>query len=182
MKDSQVIEEIRRWVATMVIGLGLCPFADKPNRAGTIRYTVCPSNDSADVLAALIDELQLLVQSPRTEIETTLLIVPGMYPDFLDFNDFVGEAEDELQKLELTGVIQIVGFHPEFRFAEVDPESTENYTNRSPFPMLHLLREVSVSEAAETFGDLASIPTRNTATLEKLGLTGILERMNKTIH
>lgn len=182
MKDSQVIEEIRHWVATMVIGLGLCPFADKPNRAGTIRYTVCPSNHPADILTALAAELDLLVRTPRTEIETTLLIAPAIHPDFLDFNDFVGEAEEELQKLDLTGVIQIVGFHPDFRFAEVDPDSTENYTNRSPYPMLHLLREVSVSEAAETFGDLTSIPTRNTAILAKLGVAGILARLNKTIH
>jgi hypothetical protein len=182
VKDSQVIEEIRQWVSTMVIGLGLCPFADKPNRAGTIRYTVCPSNEPADVLVAVADELELLVKTPRSEIETTLLITPAMYRDFLDFNDFVGDAEQELQKLDLTGVIQIVGFHPEFRFAGVDLDSTENYTNRSPYPMLHLLREISVSEAAESFGDLASIPTRNTAVIAKLGVAGILERLNKTIH
>ncbi len=151
----------------MVIGLGLCPFADKAHSAGTIRYVICSGTDPAGVLLSVADELQRLIRTPRSEVETTLLITPAIHPEFLDFNDFVGEAEAEVKRLDLTGSIQIVGFHPGFRFAGMLEEAPENYTNRSPHPMLHLLREISVTEASETFGDLAEIPKRNTATLQR---------------
>lgn len=161
----------------MVIGLGLCPFADKPSRAGTIRYAVCASADPAEVLLSVASELERLVRAPRAEIETTILIAPEIFPEFLDFNDFVGQAEDELEKLHFTGIVQLVGFHPGFRYAEILANAPENFTNRSPYPMLHLLREISVTEASDTFGDLAEIPKRNTAILQKMGVAEILKRL-----
>lgn len=161
----------------MVIGLGLCPFADKPNRDGTIRFAVCNAVEADELLLALGDELELLVRSDRNVIETTLLIAPAIHPDFLDFNDLVGDAEGEVERLGLRGTIQVVGFHPKFRFDKVAEDAPENYTNRSPYPMLHLLREISVTEAAGSFGDLAQVPKKNTATLQKLGVAGILERL-----
>jgi uncharacterized protein len=161
----------------MVIGLGLCPFADKAHGAGTIRYAICSSSDPAAVLQSFVDELHHLVRTPRSEIETTLLITPAIHPEFLDFNDFVGQAEDEVKRLALTDTVQIVGFHPRFRFEQMLEEAPENYTNRSPHPILHLLREISVTEASETFGDLGEIPKKNTATLQRLGIAGILERL-----
>jgi hypothetical protein len=163
----------------MVIGLGLCPFAENVHRAGTIRYAVCSGSDPAEVLIALIDELNRLMRAPRSEIETTLLIAPAIHSEFLDFNDFVGEAEEELKRLSLTGFIQIVGFHPGFKFAGMLDDAPENYTNRSPYPMLHLLREISVTEASQTFGDLGEIPKKNTATLQKMGMAAILERLKR---
>ncbi len=161
----------------MVIGLGLCPFADRPNRAGTIRFAVCASATPSEVLLAVVAELQHLVQALRSETETTLLIVPALHPDFLDFNDFVGEVEAEIHRLDLTGSIQVVGFHPRFQFAGVHQDAPENYTNRSPHPMLHLLREVSVTEVSEQYGDLTEIPKRNTQTLRRLGTVEIFKRL-----
>lgn len=166
----------------MVIGLGLCPFADKPSRAGTIRYAICSDAQPATVLLSLVEELHRLVRAPRSEIETTLLITPSIHPEFLDFNDFVGEAEDALERLDLTGLIQIVGFHPGFRFAGMLEEAPENYTNRSPHPILHLLREISVTEATETFGDLGQIPIKNTETLKRLGISAIKRRLHSEIE
>ena len=176
MEKSQVIDEVRHWLSTMVVGLGLCPFAEGVFKGDRIRYAVCDSGKPEAVLEALADELLRLLAAPRSECETTLLIAPGLLPDFLDFNDFVGVAEELVEDLKLAGTIQIVGFHPRFVFAETPEDAPKNYTNRSPFPLLHLLREESITEVSGNPEEMLEITRRNTATLNHLGITGILKR------
>jgi hypothetical protein len=167
----------RRWIADVVIGLNLCPFARRPFDADRIRYAVSDATDESHLVAALDAELTLLVATPRTEIETSLLILPYALPDFRDFNDFVGVAEQHVESRGLTGVVQLATFHPRYQFADTDPEAVENYTNRSPYPMLHLLREVSVTEVAGHEEFVAGIPQRNIALLRRLGLAAIRAKL-----
>jgi len=162
----------------MVIGLNLCPFAQRVFDAGTLRYVVSDAVQASALVVELAIELQTLVAAPRDKVETTLLIHPDALLDFADYNDFLGVAEALVRDLGLEGTVQVVGFHPEFRFEGVDATAVQNYTNRSPYPMLHLLREISVTEAGDPKA-LLEIPQRNTRTLEALGRTQILERLKK---
>lgn len=177
MNSSGVRLETRRWIADVVIGLNLCPFARRPFDAGLIRFAVSDATDEAHLVTALDAELTHLVATPRAVVETTLLILPHALPDFLDFNDFVGVAEQLLASRKLTGVVQLAHFHPRYQFAGTEPDAVENYTNRSPFPMLHLLREVSVTEVADHAEFVAGIPDRNIALLRRMGLHAILSRL-----
>ncbi len=174
MDDAAVIAATRRWVDGFVIGLALCPFARRVSEAGRVRYVVTPAADAEAVLAALDAELTVLVATPRDEVETTVLVHPRALADFLDYNDFLADADRLLVRRGLRGVVQVAGFHPAYRFAGTTPDAVENFTNRSPFPMLHLLREVSVSEVA---GDhLGDIPARNIALLRRLGRAEVRRR------
>lgn len=161
----------------MVIGLGLCPFAEQVHKAGTVRYAVCASPETDDLLAALSEELLKLVATPRTECETTLLIAPGALPAFLDFNDFLSEVDECVESLNLAGTIQVVGFHPGYQFAGTAKDAPENYTNRSPHPLLHLLREESITEVSANADELLEIPKRNIRTLQRMGIEKILQRL-----
>jgi uncharacterized protein len=157
------IDRTRDWVERFVVGFNICPFA-KPILE-RIRYVVAESADGYDMLDDLDRELRLLVESPRTVIETTLLILPNVPAEFDRFNDLLHEANGLLRDRKLVGVVQLVGFHPRFRFADSDLADPANAVNRSPFPMIHLLREVSVAEVAEHGG---SVATRNAERLRKL--------------
>jgi uncharacterized protein len=179
LNATEVIDDVRHWLSSMVIGLGLCPFADPVFKTGRIRFALSESNQPEDLLTQLADELKLLENAPREEIETTLLIAPAVYPDFLDFNDFLGVAEEMVNDLGLTGTVQIVGFHPKFQFAGAQQDAAENYTNRSPHPLLHLLREDSISEVASRPEELLEIPRRNSRTLQQLGIEKILQRLKR---
>jgi hypothetical protein len=174
LDDQAVIENTRRWISSFVIGLGLCPFARQIFEAGRIRYAISQSRDPKSLLRDLTSELQRLLASPRTEIETTLLIHPNVLRHFLAYNDFLGEVNQLLEELGLFGTVQVASFHPQYRFAGTKANAAENYTNRSPYPMLHLLRETSVSEAADKYNDMLMIPRRNSETMRKLGQEGIL--------
>ncbi len=175
MEDETVIDRTRRWIATMVIGLNLCPFARKVFEGDTIRYVVSAATDEAALLADLTREMKALPCTPIAEVETTLVIHPHVLADFLDYNDFLDLAEERLEALGLEGVLQIASFHPAYRFADVDADAVENYTNRSPYPMLHLLREDSVSAVSGDSDELLAIPRRNIETLRALGREKILE-------
>ena len=179
MDELTVIETTRSWVSEVVIGLNLCPFARRPFAADLIRYSVTPATTEEELLNALGAELTALAAAPRSAVETTLLIHPNALTDFLDYNDFLSTADVLVRDLDLEGVIQIASFHPEYRFAGTKPDAVENYTNRSPHPMLHLLREESVSEVNDDPEALAGIPERNIATLKKLGRVGILELLKR---
>lgn len=164
---DDALDQTRRWVDAFVVGLNLCPFARRPAEAGRVRYAATPAADPATLLGDLADELSRLVATPRAQVETTLLVHPHALPDFLDYNDFLADADRLVARLGLRGVVQVAGFHPGWRFAGTRPDAVENWTNRSPHPMLHLLREDSVTEVA---GDhLADIPRRNVALLRRLG-------------
>jgi uncharacterized protein len=168
------IRDTRRWIETIVIGLNLCPFARRVFDAETIRYVVTDANDATSLLDALTTELQRLVAEPISTIETTILIHPHVLQDFLDYNDFLRDADQLLETLGLTGIVQIASFHPEYRFAGTKPDAVDNFTNRSPFPMLHLLREESVTKVANDPDFLDGIPERNIAVLRALGRTKLL--------
>jgi uncharacterized protein len=179
---QQVINATQRWISSVVIGLNLCPFAERVFKLGLIRYTVSEARNEPTLLVDFAAELRLLASTPITSVETTLLIHPNVLGDFLDYNDFLGIGERVIADLELEGVIQIAGFHPAFQFAESDAGAVENYTNRSPYPMLHLLREESVSAVASDADALLEIPQRNIRTLRDLGRKRVMEMLDAIAH
>ncbi len=160
------------WVEKAVIGLNLCPFAKAVHVKGQIRYAVSLAQTPEALHEALIRELEFLAQSDPENIDTTLLIHPHALTDFLDFNDFLGVADAVLEDLELDGIIQVASFHPRYQFAGTAPDDIDNFTNRSPYPTLHLLREASIERAVETFPDTATIFKKNIETLRRLGPDG----------
>ena len=170
-KDIAIADTVR-WLERAVIGLNLCPFAKAPHVKGQIHYAVSEAKGLEGLRDELIEQLQALMQRPAEERETTLLIVPQMLRDFLDFNDFLDEADGVLQELSLEGELQVASFHPDFQFAGTEPDDITNYTNRSPYPTLHLIREASIDRAVEAFPEAETIYETNMATLEKLGHAG----------
>jgi hypothetical protein len=177
MDKQTVVEATRQWISSVVIGLNLCPFAQRVFQANKIRYVVADARDEIALLEALSAELALLASAPIATVETTLLIHPRVLGNFLDHNDFLDHAERLIEDLGLQGIIQIASFHPDYQFANTEPDAVENYTNRSPYPMLHLLREASISEVAGDTNELLEIPQRNIETLRGLGKEKILEKL-----
>ena len=173
MNHADIIEATRRWIAAVVIGLDLCPFAQRAFVGERIRYVVSAATDSESLRAELAEELRSLAATPIDIVETTLLIHPRTLTDFGDYCDFLAEADRMIKSLGLRGVIQIASFHPEYQFADSGADAVENYTNRSPHPMLHLLREESVSKLSVSPEELAEIPRKNIATLRGLGLDAV---------
>lgn len=169
MDEAAVIEKTRRWISSIVIGLNLCPFAQRVFKSDLIRYVVTDTEDQEALLQMLSSELASLAQIPITDVETTLLIHPRVLGNFLDYVDFLTLADQRLRKLNLRGVIQIASFHPKYQFEGTDTESVENYTNRSPYPMLHLLREESISNLDIDPKTLLEIPLRNKRLLKSIG-------------
>ena len=155
-----------------MIGLNLCPFAKAVYVKNQIRLVVSKARHADDLLEELDHELDLLVATPATEIDTTLLIHPMLFEDFLDFNDFLEIAEGVVDEHGLEGVIQLASFHPQFQFDGTESDDISNYTNRAPFAILHLLREDSVERAVKALPQADAIFDVNIATLEKLGLSG----------
>jgi hypothetical protein len=169
---DRVIAATRAWVRRAVIGLNLCPFARGVEAKNQIRYVVTDATDPEALLTALCEELQRLADADPARVDTTLLIHPGVLQDFADFNDFLELADAAVEELGLEGVLQVASFHPQFQFADTDPDDVTNATNRSPYPTLHLLREDSVDRAVEAFPTAEAIFENNMRTLEKLGLEG----------
>ena len=167
-----LIADTVRWLERAVIGLNLCPFAKAPHVKGQVHYAVCDSADAQDVLGALRAELQALAAADPQVRETTLLMLPHGFDEFLDFNDFISRADRVLAELDLQGTLQIAPFHPRFQFAGTDAEDITNATNRAPWPTLHLIREASIDRAVEAFPEAETIYEANMATLEKLGHEG----------
>jgi uncharacterized protein len=162
----------RRWVEKSVIGLNLCPFAENPYRGNRVRFIVSEQRSAAGLLEELRAELQALAAADPKELETTLLIHPWVLADFTEYNDFLEVCEAAVAELNLEGELQVASFHPQYRFAQSQSDDIENYTNRSPYPMLHLLREASVERAVEAVGDPAEIYRRNIRTMRALGHAG----------
>ena len=172
MTEEQVLTRTRHWLEKAVIGLNLCPFAKAVYAKNQVRMVVSKARHADDLLEELDRELDLLVATPADEIDTTLLIHPTLFEDFLDFNDFLEIAEGVVNEHGLEGVIQLASFHPQFQFDGTEPGDISNYTNRAPFAILHLLREDSVERAVEAFPQADAIFDANIATLEKLGHSG----------
>ena len=175
LTDEQVLQQTRHWLEKAVIGLNLCPFAKAVYVKNQVRLVVSHARHADDLLEELDRELALLVASPAEEIETTLLIHPTLFEDFLDFNDFMEIAEGVVDEHELEGVIQLASFHPKFQFDGTELDDIGNYTNRAPFAMLHLLREESIERAVQAFPRPDAIFEENIKTLEKLGHSGWAE-------
>ena len=172
MTDDEVLAKTKHWLEAAVIGLNLCPFAKAVYVKNQVRLVVSKARHADDLLEELDRELDLLVATPASEIDTTLLIHPTLFEDFLDFNDFLEIAEGVIDEHGLEGVIQLASFHPQFQFDGTEVDDISNYTNRAPFTCLHLLREDSVARAVEAFPQADAIFETNIATLEKLGFPG----------
>jgi uncharacterized protein len=172
VSTDEIVAATKEWLEKAVIGLNLCPFARAVYVNEQIRYVVSDAAAPEALLADLLVELRTLEAADPTAIDTTLLIHPNALTDFLDYNDFLETAEAAVADLGLEGVLQVASFHPEYQFAGTAPDDIENYTNRSPYPMLHLLREESVERAVEAFPDAAEIFEKNIATLRLLGHEG----------
>ena len=172
IEDAQILAATRRWVERAVIGLNLCPFARAPFIRGRLHFRISHARDTDDLLADLRDELEALQAADPGVRETTLLIHPHVLTDFYEYNDFLYAADAEVLALGLEGDLQIASFHPEYRFADTVADAVENFTNRSPYPMLHLLRESSIDIAVEALTDTDEIYRRNIETLRRLGADG----------
>jgi hypothetical protein len=166
------LDQTRTWLEKAVIGLNLCPFAKAVHTKGQIRWVLSQANEPKALLLQLVEELQHLAQADPEAVDTTLIVHPQVLQDFYDFNDFLGVAEEALAELGLEGVLQIASFHPQFQFADAEPDDIGNATNRAPFPTLHLLREDSIERAVQAFPEAESIYERNIATLQRLGPEG----------
>ena len=169
------LAETRAWVDQVVIGLNLCPFAKAVQAKGQIRYVVSDAADAASLLAELRSEMRALAEADPGQIDTTLLIHPGVLRNFLEFNEFLAVAEDAVEQEGLTGILQVASFHPRFQFAGTAADDIGNATNRSPYPTLHLLREESVDKAVAAFPLAEMIYEKNIRTLNELGAAGWAE-------
>ena len=167
MTHSRAIASARQWLETIVVGLKLCPFANRELENGRVRFAVTDAETETELLMALRSELSVLTDD--ASVETTLLIHPKTLRDFYDFNDFLQVADTLLFDLALEGVVQIASFHPEYQFEGTAPDDVQNYTNRSPNPMLHLIREDSLARAIAAYPDVAHIPERNVALMQSMG-------------
>ena len=166
------IQETRHWMEQAVIGLNLCPFAKAVHTKGQIRWVQSEAANTKALLGELVHELQLLAASDPEKIDTTLLVHPFVLGDFLDYNGFLDLADEVLCELGLEGELQIASFHPLYQFEGSESDDMANFSNRSPYPTLHLLREASVERAVESFPEAEAIYEHNIETLERLGIEG----------
>ena len=174
---ESIIARTRQWIETVVVGMNFCPFAKRELRRNTVRFIVSPESDMESVLLQLIDECMLLDADVGTQ--TTLLILPEGFADFDDYLDLAGLAEDLLADRGYEGVYQVASFHPDYRFADSDADDQANYTNRSPYPMLHLLREDGLEAAIASYPDSDSIQENNIAKARALGADYWLKLMDE---
>jgi hypothetical protein len=181
MTDNQIIALTRAWLEEAVIGLNLCPFAESVYRKEQIAYHVSRAENEGTLMDDLIAAIDTLLSADPEEIDTALLIHPHALEDFEQYNEFTAWATDFLAESGLEALVQIASFHPEYRFASTSPEDVTNCTNRSPFPMLHLLREASVDAALTALPEAAQLVEKNLDTLRDLGADG-WDALNQRIH
>lgn len=172
LTHNEIINYTKAWISDAVIGLNLCPFAKSVYIKNQIDYHVSTATNESLLLNDLILAMQKLNQTDAEDIDTTLVIHPWVLQDFLDYNDFLDQADAALNQAGFEGVLQIASFHPQYQFAGTDPDDVTNCSNRSPFPMLHLLREESLDIAITAIPDAANIFSRNIEALEQLGADG----------
>ncbi|MBC7405051.1 MAG: DUF1415 domain-containing protein [Cytophaga sp.] len=169
---SAIITSTQVWLEKAVIGLNLCPFAKAVQIKEQIRYFVSEARTPEDLLQDLMSELEFLAEANSEKLETTLLIHPYVLNDFLDYNEFLDVADAALEEADLDGILQIASFHPDYQFADTKLDDVENFTNRSPYPTLHLLREESIDKAVLAFPEADAIYDKNIQTLRELGADG----------
>ena len=165
--EEEAINSVRRWVEDFVVGMNLCPFAKRELLNNRIRFVTTRAVTEEQLMMSLEDELELL--NNDSSIETTLLIHSNVLQDFYDFNQFLNYADQLIFEMGLEGTYQIASFHPSYQYAGTNPEDPENYISRSPFPMLHLLREPSLERAIAGYPDIDQVPVRNVALMNTMG-------------
>ncbi len=167
VNDEQIVLAVRKWVETLVVGMNLCPFAKRELVKNRVRFVTTAATTKEQLLLVLQAELELL--NADLSVETTLLIHPDVLQDFYDFNDFLHDADSLLVEMELEGTYQIASFHPDYQFGGTSPSDAENYTNRSPYQVLHLLREDSLERVIADYPNVDDIPQRNIELMNELG-------------
>ncbi|MEO7622296.1 MAG: DUF1415 domain-containing protein [Gallionella sp.] len=170
--EAIIIAATQHWLEKAVIGLNLCPFAKAVHVKKQVRYVVSLAATPEALLEDLMNELRTLQNADPKVIDTTLLIHPNVLREFLDFNDFLDTVDIAVAEPEFNDEFQVASLHPHYQFAGTAPDDIENYTNRSPYPTLHLLREASVDQAVDTFPDADQIVDKNVETMKKLGYEG----------
>lgn len=170
--QDSIISQTQDWLTQAVIGLNLCPFAKSVHVKEQIRYVVSEAETPEALLEDLINELTILRDTDPEQLDTTLLIHPKVLGDFEEYNDFLDVVDAAVEEMELDGELQVASFHPQYQFEGTEPDDIENYTNRTPYPTLHLLRESSIERAVDSFPDAADIYETNMETLRKLGIEG----------
>ncbi len=176
---AQVVDDTRRWLERAVIGLNLCPFAKSVHVKGQVHYAVTDATGWNDLLADLEREVDDLLAHDIAQRETTLLVMPRALPDFFEFNGFLDEANRLIARRELEGTLQLANFHPDYQFAGTDADDITNFTNRAPYPTLHLLREDSIARAVQAFPEASDIYETNMQTMQRLGRDGWTRLMAK---
>jgi uncharacterized protein len=176
--NNDIIAATQRWIETIVIGLNLCPFAKAVFVKNQIRIVVSHARNSDVLLEELETELKFLADTDPSTFETTLLVHPEVLVDFLDYNDFLDQCDSVVEELDLDSTLQVASFHPQYQFADTEMDDVTNFTNRSPYPTLHLLREESVTRAVETFPDVEKIYEKNIATLREMGIVAVRKLMD----
>ena len=172
MNRDEIIAATREWLEKAVIGLNLCPFAKSVYVRDQVRIVVSEARHLDAFLEELDRELEFLASTDPKEVDTTLLVHPTLFGDFLDFNEIAGIAEEAVEEHELEGILQVASFHPAFQFEDTEADDITNFTNRSPYPTLHLLREESIERAVEAYPEAEAIYDKNIETMKKLGLAG----------
>jgi len=175
--ESTAVLAVRRWVDLMVVGLNLCPFARTEVVNKRVHFVETEAQSEVQLLEDLATELTLLAETPS--IETTLLVHPQVLKDFSAYNQFLDEVDALLHGMHLDGEMQVASFHPDYQFAGTAPDDAENYTNRAPYPVLHIIREASIEDRLDSYPDAAAIPERNIKLMNKMGrqqLQGLLAR------
>jgi len=171
------IAATRLWLERIVIGLNLCPFAKAVYVKDQVRIVLSDATTPEALVEELAEELVRLRDTPAEQIDTTLIVHPQVLTDFLDYNDFLDNADAAIEALDLQGILQVASFHPQYQFDGVAPDDASNYTNRAPYPILHLLREDSVAMAVAAYPDPDVIVERNIATLDRIGVDGWWRRL-----
>lgn len=173
-----VEERIQNWLTSFIVGHNICPFAQRPLVRNLVKLEVAEGEEEEELTRSLLQAIQELIITPREELETTLLVVPDQLVDFDDFWSYWEWTQELLKESGAIGLLQIVGFHPDFRFADSEPEDAANFVNRSPYPLLHLLREDSISEAVDQYPDITGIPERNAVYLRRMSRATLRKLVN----
>jgi hypothetical protein len=176
VEEEKIIKSVQHWLDHIVIDLNLCPFAKAPRLKNSIRFKVSNAESDEALLLDLAAELSLLDAQDR--VETTLLILSTALSDFHDYNQFLDLVDDLLMELKLEGVFQVASFHPAYQFAETDVEDVENFTNKSPYPIFHILRESSLDRAVQTHPDTSLIPSNNARLMRQMGMDRLMSLWN----
>ncbi len=179
MDSTAVIRITENWVRDVVVGLNLCPFASVPLQAGLIRFRVCSGQTPEEIYRALLSEMDTLVNLPETEVETGLFIAPQGLDAFDDYLELLYSADEAIAEAGLDGVLQLASFHPDYRFEGSEEDDPANYTNRSPFPMFHLIREAPMAHALAHYPHPEQIPERNVQKMRELGLAEVRDQLRR---